>query len=113
MIKVLVQRLSNENISFFSVSGHANYAGKGQDIVCAGVSAVVFGSVNSIMALTKYPVKVEQAAKDGGFFSCEIPKSEGDAYEKAQLLLEGMLVSLQTIERDYGSYIRVKEKISM
>jgi uncharacterized protein YsxB (DUF464 family) len=31
-------------------------------------------------------------------------------HEKVQLLLEGMVVSLQTIENDYGRFISLQEK---
>ncbi|EAO52803.1 hypothetical ribosome-associated protein [Bacillus thuringiensis serovar israelensis ATCC 35646] len=31
--------------------------------------------------------------------------------EKAQILLEGLVVSLKTIELDYGKYIRLIEKV--
>ena len=34
------------------MSGHADFAEKGSDIVCAGASAVSFGIVNAIMSLT-------------------------------------------------------------
>ena len=35
----------------FSVSGHAGYAKRGQDIVCASVSSLVINTVNAIEAL--------------------------------------------------------------
>ena len=34
------------------MDGHANHGEYGHDIVCAGASAVLFGSVNAIMGLT-------------------------------------------------------------
>lgn len=104
MIKVKVVR-TGERISSFSISGHADFARKGQDIVCAGVSAVAFGSVNAVMSLTTVEPIIKQAGKDGGFLEVHFPETESDA--KVQLLLEGMLVSLQTIERDYGKYMKI------
>ncbi|WP_437177576.1 ribosomal-processing cysteine protease Prp [Heyndrickxia camelliae] len=38
-------------IMSFQSEGHAYYDEPGKDIVCAGVSAVTFGTVNSIEAL--------------------------------------------------------------
>ena len=38
---------------------------------------------------------------------CDSRQSDEDTQEKVQLLLEGMVVSLQTIERDYGEYIKI------
>ena len=46
--------------------------------------------------------------QDGGYLRCELPELEEAATaEKVQLLLEAMVVSLKTIERDYGKFIRV------
>ncbi|MDQ7863244.1 ribosomal-processing cysteine protease Prp [Peribacillus frigoritolerans] len=106
MIKVVFDA-PQERIASFTLSGHANFAKKGSDIVCAGVSAVSFGAVNAIMSLTDVEPEIEQgreaaifAAPFRGIFS---PESE----EKVQLLLNGMLISLQTIERDYGKYMKI------
>ena len=48
MIKVTVDS-QKENDSIVQLSGHADFARKGQDFVCAGASAVAFGSVNAIL----------------------------------------------------------------
>jgi uncharacterized protein YsxB (DUF464 family) len=107
MIKVEIERTDEGKIKAFTMSGHANFAKHGQDIVCAGASAVSFGAVNSIIVLTKIQPHVTQGGK-GGYLRCELPAIEDRATdEKVQLLLEAMLVSLQTIERDYGKYIQI------
>src|SRR6185437_7382930 len=106
MIKVEVSRKADGTIASFKMRGHAEYADHGQDIVCAGASAVAFGSINALFALTEVEPVIEQS--EGGYLKCTIPDHlSGKSLEKAQLLLEGMLVSLQTIERDYQKYIRV------
>ena len=104
MIKVKVVR-EGERVHSFSLSGHADFARKGQDIVCAGVSAVAFGSVNAILSLTNVKPKIDQAGKEGGYLEVTFPVTEED--EKVQLLIQAMLVSLQTIERDYGKYMKI------
>ncbi|TKI15064.1 ribosomal-processing cysteine protease Prp, partial [Bacillus cereus] len=49
---------------------------------------------------------------DGGFLTYELPNDlDVHAAEKAQTLLEGLVVSLKTIELDYGKYIRLIEKV--
>ncbi|WP_129727708.1 MULTISPECIES: ribosomal-processing cysteine protease Prp [Bacillaceae] len=109
MIQVTIHREKTNAIGSFTMKGHANYAPHGQDLVCAGASAVVFGSINAVEALTGAVATIE-LGKDGGFLKYELPSDlENNSFEKAQLLLEGMLVSLQTIEMDYGKYIRIKE----
>src|SRR6478609_2464009 len=106
MIKVTIDA-PQERIVSFTLSGHADYAKKGSDIVCAGASAVSFGTVNAIMSLTDVEPEIEQG-KDGGYLRCVIPENiSKESQEKVQLLLHAMLVSLQTIEHDYGKYMKV------
>jgi uncharacterized protein YsxB (DUF464 family) len=96
-------------IQSFTMSGHALFADHGQDIVCAGASAVSFGSINAVHELTGIIPYIEQG-KDG-FLSCTIPDNISEAIqEKIQLLLEGMVISLQTIEEQYGEHIKITFK---
>ena len=54
MIYVTIERLAPDSpqISSFVVEGHAEYDVPGKDLVCAAVSAVTFGTNNSIESLT-------------------------------------------------------------
>ncbi|TWT09026.1 ribosomal-processing cysteine protease Prp [Planomicrobium sp. CPCC 101079] len=105
MIQVTVKESSNR-ISSFEMSGHADYAEHGQDLVCAGASAVSFGAVNAIMELTKIEPVIEQA--DSGFLKVAFPEGVDEKTdEQVQLLVRAMIVSLKTIEQDYGKYIKI------
>ncbi|MGA9226228.1 MAG: ribosomal-processing cysteine protease Prp [Mesobacillus sp.] len=109
MIRATINRTKSGSIQSFSISGHAGFAAHGSDIVCAGVSAVSFGAVNSIISLTGITPDIEQGAD--GFLRCDIPDNlPEDTQEKMQLLLEGMVVSLQTLEREYGKHIKITFK---
>ncbi|WP_017755948.1 ribosomal-processing cysteine protease Prp [Calidifontibacillus oryziterrae] len=110
MIKVTITRRADHSIDSFELSGHAESGPKGHDLVCAGVSAVSFGTVNAIYKLAQTKLTIEQG-KQGGFLRCVVPDNiDQETEEKIQLLLEGMLVSLQTIENDYGKNIKITEK---
>jgi uncharacterized protein len=99
--------IHNERIISFVMSGHADYAKKGSDIVCAGASAVSFGVVNAIMSLTDVTPEIEQG-QSGGYLRCTIPDDISESSQnKVQLLLNSMLISLQTIERDYSKYMKI------
>ena len=107
MITVKFYYTQDGKIQSFTMSGHANFAKHGSDIVCAGASAVSFGTVNSIMSLTDVKPIIDMSGK-GGYLHCQIPADLlAESEEKVQLLLEAMLISLQTIERDYGKYIKI------
>ena len=54
------------------MSGHADFAEHGKDLVCAGASAVSFGAVNAMMKLTDQQLVIEQGT-DGGYLRVEIP----------------------------------------
>ncbi|MDX8289989.1 ribosomal-processing cysteine protease Prp [Metabacillus indicus] len=107
MIQAVINRSSSGLIESFTLSGHADFDVHGKDIVCAGASAVVFGAVNAVHKLTGITPIVEQGG-DGGYLSFQLPQDlEQEAAGKAQLLLEGMLVSLQSIELSYGHFIHI------
>ncbi|WP_141433633.1 ribosomal-processing cysteine protease Prp [Bacillus sp. 03113] len=109
MIRISINRNETGHIQSFTVSGHAMYGKHGEDIVCAGVSAVSFGAVNAIMSLTGIKPGIQQG--ENGFLQCEMPEALPDeTQEKVQLLLEGMIVQLQTIEQDYGKFIKLTFK---
>jgi len=109
MIRITITRTESGNIQSFTMSGHANFANHGEDIVCAGASAVSFGTVNAIEVLTGVVADAKQG--EGGFLECVFPENLSDATgEKVQLLLEAMVVSLQGIEKEYGKHIKITFK---
>ncbi|MFC5712653.1 ribosomal-processing cysteine protease Prp [Thalassorhabdus alkalitolerans] len=109
MIEIVVERNSNHTIHSFSMSGHAESGPYGQDIVCAGASAVSLGAVNGISALCNIELDVDMS-DNGGYLRCTVPSHvSGRVFEDVQLLLEGMLVSLHSIAEEYGDYMTIAE----
>ncbi len=109
MIQVTVKR-NGQYIQLIELTGHAESGPYGYDLVCAGVSAVSIGTVNAVMELTDIDINVEQG-REGGYLLVTIPEMlHGKDMEKAQLLFEGMLVSLKSIENDYGNFIYIQDE---
>ncbi|MGG3453066.1 hypothetical protein D3C76_92650 [compost metagenome] len=109
MIIVSILRRKDNGITGFEVEGHAGYAKAGEDIVCAGVSAVTVGTVNSIEALTGI---VMDSRMKNGFLSADLPATaRTEAEEQAQLLLASLVVMLKSIEESYGKYIQIQDVI--
>lgn len=107
MINAKIYRSNDGLITSFILSGHADFDEHGKDIVCAGASAVTFGAVNAVIALTNIEPLIDQG-KDGGYLKVVLPENlDQETSSNVQLLLEGMLISWQTIERDYGQYMKV------
>ena len=99
--------MDGDRITGFSVSGHSGYAEKGEDIVCAAVSAVVTmaeATINDVLgAKAKVRVKDEQAR-----ISLTLPAS-CDEEDAIQAVLAGMMVTLCSMRDDYSDYIEVLE----
>ena len=108
MIRVSVER-KNDALNSIELSGHADSGPYGYDLVCAAVSGVSLGAVNAVMELSNVDLMVEQGG-EGGYLKVTIPSDvPSEDLAKAQLLLEGMLVSLKSIEAEYGEHIRIDE----
>lgn len=108
MINITIFRENNQ-ITAFELAGHAESGPYGYDLVCAGVSAVSFGAVNAVLQLCEIDLKIEQ--NEGGYLYIVLPESiDMEIMKKAQLLLEGMIISLQTIEREYRQFLTIQSK---
>lgn len=104
MIKVEIVK-EVEFIKQVTVGGHADYAEHGSDIVCAGVSAVIFGLINAVDELDE-DVEFDISANEDvtGYVTYRSLKST----DKEQLLLNAMLIALKTIEENYSDYITIE-----
>ena len=107
MISVVVSGVRKEEILHLapggrvslSVSGHAGYAAKGNDIVCAGVSALV-QAAGAMLAGRKVPFSLMRV--DGAFgFDCAV--SELD-HERRMMVLYSLETAVRGIEMIAGSY---------
>ena len=101
MITVTIYKDSSQ-YNRFSVEGHAGYAQKGFDIICAAVSALTVNTVNSIETFTEDRLSAEEK---NGFLTCqlEVPLSQ-----QAVLLMDSMVLGLTDIQNNYGKqYIRL------
>ncbi|MEI2666082.1 ribosomal-processing cysteine protease Prp [Rossellomorea sp. LJF3] len=101
-IKFLIH---NENICGFTVKGHALFADYGEDIVCASVSTLTIGTINSIMRICKEEVEIE---KDDGLIGIHLSSTLESSIE-AQTLMKSMLYNLQDIEEQYPKNVCVKK----
>lgn len=106
MIQVSIYKNAENLITGFSISGHADYAEKGSDVVCAAVSALVINTINSIDILTSDFFKLDQNEKKGFIeFHMNLPMTED-----TNLLLNSLALGLQGIEEEYtDKYIKLRQ----
>ncbi|WP_075620456.1 ribosomal-processing cysteine protease Prp [Paenisporosarcina indica] len=110
MINVVIEKERSEKVRSFEMKGHADFAEHGKDLVCAAASAVSFGAVNAILSLTKITPDIQQG-QDGGYLKVSFPQNlDSKTDEQVQLLVQAMIVSLQTIEHEYGQHIKITFK---
>lgn len=108
MIKASFYRDSEGNITKFSVTGHADSGPYGYDIVCAAVSSVTIGTVNGIESLAGITPAVQSDDKSGGLLTASLPSVViQEKLTIAQILLENLLLELQSIQDEYGQFIHV------
>lgn len=101
MIKVsLVEK--DRNLVSLEIKGHANSAPKGQDLVCAAVSACAIGALNALEGSDDYQIEVEEGYIHVDFAS---KVSEHD-----QIVVETLIMQLQTIDVSYPKTIDVSKK---
>ncbi|HIS27732.1 MAG TPA: ribosomal-processing cysteine protease Prp [Candidatus Pullilachnospira intestinigallinarum] len=105
MTKVTFYQNSDRQCVGFEARDHAGYAGEGEDIVCAAISALVINAVNSIEAFTDDAVTVESDA-DEALIRLKV---EGEPSPSCQLLLNSLILGLQRMEDDeqYTQFIDI------
>ena len=103
MIKVCFYSKDNSYFGF-KVSGHANYGCCGKDVVCAGVSALVINTINSIEKFTEDNTVTEEF--QSGLVKFKI---SGKVSPESKLLLRSLRLGLCSIYEEYGNkYIRIR-----
>lgn len=93
---------SDSGFYALTISGHADFAGAGSDIVCAAVSSAVNLVCNTITEVFKLPAQV------GEKNNCVTLKLPQSSEKSALLLLQGLYEQLLQIEEEYPANLRVQ-----
>jgi uncharacterized protein YsxB (DUF464 family) len=110
MIDITITRTESGHIQSFKISGHAFFAERGKDIVCAGISAVSIGAINAIHEITGVTPETE-VDYEVGLLRCVMPENLSvQEQDNIHILLEGMYFSLKTIEEEYGEHLKITFK---
>lgn len=90
--------LSGQDVTGFSVKGHADQAEHGQDIVCAAVSSAVYMAANTVTDVFKAEADIEV---DDGLFTLKLKKPD----ESSVNVLKGLKLHIEALQEQYPSYI--------
>ena len=100
MIKVKIGHASNNQVNFLEVTGHANSAPYGQDLICAAVSAVLTGGFNNLVNVNNYEIKLDEGH---AYFKSNAPL---DAHDET--VIETIICGLNTILETNPKFIEIK-----
>lgn len=104
MIRVQFKLDSNQRITSFKMTGHADAGPYGQDIVCAAVSALSISTINGLEQVVHKKPHLEQDSANGGFLEA----TKLDLGRESQVLLKTLLNGLIDIQESYPQNIEVK-----
>ncbi len=103
MTTIKLVRNNNGQIVELEVSEHSGYAEKGQDIVCAAVSAL---TQTALLGLVQYlKTKVEYKVSEGYLYL----NLQGNENELTDAILETMFLGLREVAQTYKKYVRIDE----
>lgn len=107
MTKITVFKNQNREFLGFECLGHAGYADEGEDIVCAGISALVINTINSLDQYTEESFEADTDEKSGKITL----RFHSPAGHDAELLMNSLVLGLQGIQNTYGNdYVILKFK---
>lgn len=107
MTEVQVRRAADGTVSEITVSGHTGFAQEGEDIVCAGVTALVVTCLIGLKRVAQHP---HDGKASSGRMYCRLkPGGTPESAGKAQTILETTVLGLKDLARDYQNFVRVTE----
>ena len=107
MVAIIVKKDAGGRYCGFSSSGHAGYAEKGDDVVCAAISTLTLTAVLALEKLTALKPKVRQNEK-AALLECNWT-NEPTQVERSDLIIRMMLLGLGEIRKQYSKYLMVGE----
>ena len=83
------------------ISGHANYAEVGKDIVCAGVTALTQTLIGSMEALTRDEIEYEISPGRADI-------RYGNLSEEGNLLVDSFFIGVCQIADEFPDHVRIE-----
>ena len=98
----------NDQFVGLECSGHTGYAEYDKDILCASLSGIIQSGILGFDKVLGIKGIMSRRDKDG-YIKVELPHVlDQEKIDKAQILLETLLVSVQDLQEGYSSYISME-----
>lgn len=111
MIDAILLEGENGELRGFLVRGHAGYAEAGEDIVCAGVSALVQTAAMGLRRFLSVEPPIDERATSlrDVFVKLMLPDNlTAEEKRTARVILETLELGMQGIAESYGEYLEVR-----
>lgn len=93
----------------FRLTGHAGFAPAGEDIVCAGVSALVQAIICSLQRFLSQQPEIKREENGENLLEVVLPDLTLEADRiRAKVLLETLEIGLTGIFQGYPDYIKIR-----
>lgn len=93
----------NKEIVSIEMNGHSGYAESGKDIVCAGVSSLVYAAINSFNSIEESRILI-----DDGMLKLNLHGKKVSDHD--QIVLEVMLNGFSMIAAQYKKNVKIIKK---
>ena len=109
MTKIVFSKIGEDLVRIDS-RGHAGYAEKGADVVCAGVSALLQGAALGVLKVAGVKARYEVNEKKGSLL-LELPKemTEEERHD-CRVILGTLYESISDLQGGYPEFISVEVK---
>lgn len=113
MVHAHFYRSQSRGVYSVILTGHADSGPYGYDLVCAAVSALSIGTVNSLKELGGVTPEVDMDEKEGGYLAVSLPGTVDEKqHHTSQILLESLMLSLKSVSDEYPDYLSVVEHLN-
>ena len=92
--------VGNRQLKGFQISGHADFAENGEDIVCASVSSAAYMAANTVTDIIRADA---EAAADDGAMTLLVK----EPCERTETVLKGLELHLKELSKQYPENIKI------
>ena len=89
-------------VTGFEISGHSDFSEQGSDIICSAVSSAAYMAANTLTEVQELDCDI---TVNDGFMELKLSKAEAEA---AQVVLNGLLLHLDALSKEYADFIDLK-----
>ncbi|SHJ89468.1 hypothetical protein SAMN02745975_03160 [Geosporobacter subterraneus DSM 17957] len=108
MVIIRITRDQDNNITSYSVKGHADAAERGEDIVCASISILAQTTILALHEIAAIDIMYEV---NDGYVFCKLPDElSKEKREKASIILNTFHIGIRGTQGMYARYIELHDE---